>query len=197
MVTKKKTTKKTTKKTRRKVAGRTAAKRRTPGWIIMLSGMLLGLLIAIVVYVKGWVPKPVLEKNIPIAQENQTNKSSSIEDKSEDLSIKSKSNFDFYETLQDMEVVIDEKDVEQTGNRKPKSYIIQLGAFKRIQDAEALKAQIAFIGYTAEIQDVTDVNQVQWHRVRLGPFDSGRKADVIKRKMETNGFNALILKDNT
>ena len=197
MVSKKKTSKKTTKKTKRKVAGRIATKRRTPGWIILLSGMLLGLLIAVAVYVKGWVPKPLLEKNIPVAQDNQTGENSTIEDKSADLSIETKNNFDFYETLQDMEVVIDEKDINQTDNRKPKSYIIQLGAFKKIEDAEALKAQIAFIGYTAEINDTVDVNKIQWHRVRLGPFDSGRKADVIKRKMETNGFNALILEEKT
>jgi cell division protein FtsN len=191
MVTKKKTSKK---KTRRKVAGRTAVKRRTPGWIILLSGMLFGLLIAGLVYVKGWVPKPALEKNIPVAQEKVSN-NTSIEDKSAELSIEPKKNFDFYETLQDMEVVIDEKDIKQTDKRVPKSYIIQLGAFKNIKDAEALKAQVAFIGYTAEIQSFTDVNQTQWHRVRLGPYKSGRTADVIKRKMESNGFNANILRE--
>jgi len=190
------TKKKTRKKTKRKVAGRSSVKRKTPGWIILLSGMLMGLLFAVLVYVNGWVPKPELEQNVPVAQEKKTSKDA-IEDKSADLSIKQKNNFDFYETLQDMEVVIDEKDITQAQNRQPQSFIIQLGAFRNINDAEALKAQVAFIGYTAEIHNITDVNQVQWHRVRLGPYDSGRKADVIKRKMESNGFNALILRDNT
>ena len=191
-------TKKTTrKKTKRKVAGRSTAKRKIPGWIIMLSGMLIGLLFAVFVYINGWVPKPELETNIPVAHEKKTKNSSTIEDKSADLSIEPKNNFDFYETLQDMEVVIDEKDITQAQNRQPKSFVIQLGAFRNIKDAEALKAQVAFIGYTAEIQNVTDVNQVQWHRVRLGPYDSGRKADVVKRKIESNGFNAFILKDKT
>ncbi|MCF6319253.1 MAG: SPOR domain-containing protein [Proteobacteria bacterium] len=185
------------KKTQRKVAGRTSAKRRTPGWIIMLSGMLIGLLLAALVYINGWVPKPDLEKNVPIAQKNPTSKDSVTEDESVDLSIVSTEPFDFYETLPGMEVVIDKKDINQAQNRQQKSYLIQLGAFRNIQDAESLKAQVAFIGYTAEIQNVTDVNQVQWHRVRLGPYDSGRKADVIKRKMQSNGFNALILEDNT
>ncbi len=192
------TTKKTSrKKTQRKIAGRSTVKRRTPGWIIMLSGMLIGLLFAALVYVNGWVPKPELEKNVPVAQQNPTHKNNATEDQSVDLSIVSTEPFYFYETLPGMEVVIDEKDINQAQNRQPKSYLIQLGAFRNIKDAESLKAQVAFIGYTAEIHNVTDVNQVQWHRVRLGPYDSGRKADVIKRKMQSNGFNALILEDNT
>lgn len=197
MVTKKKTTRKTTKKTKRKVAGRSTVKRKTPGWIILLFGMLMGLVIAVVVYVKGWVPKPDLKENIPVAQETKTNIVNTVEDKSEDLSIESKKNFDFYDTLPSMEVVIDKKDITQTDTRKPRVSIIQLGAFRKLEDAEALKAQVAFIGYSTEIQSITDVNQTQWHRVRLGPYTSARKADVIKRKLESNGFNALIMKENT
>ena len=189
------TTKKTTrKKTKRKVAGRTANKKRMPGWIILLGGMLIGLIIAVFVYVNDWVPKPTQLKDQPIAQ--QAKNSDLNEDKSVDLQIESKTNFDFYETLQDMEVVIDAEELLQTDNRVPTNYIIQLGAFKQLTDAEALKAQVAFIGLITNIQSV-DVNEVRWHRVRLGPYASGRKADVVKRNLENNGFNALVLKEKT
>jgi len=189
------TKKKTTKKTKRKVAGRSVTKSRTPGWIIMLTGMVIGLLVAVLVYVNGWVPKPDLPETVPVAESSQIKKPE--EDKSADLKIEKKNNFDFYETLQDMEVVIDDDELIQTDNRKPKSFVIQLGAFKKIEDAEALKAQVAFIGYTTEIQETVDTNQIRWHRVRLGPYTSGRKVDGIKRNLESNGFNALVLKEST
>jgi cell division protein FtsN len=188
----KKTTKK---KTKRKVAGRSAKNKRMPGWIILLGGMLIGLIIAVFFYVNDWVPKPVQLNNKPVAQ--QSPNTNINEDKSVDLQIEPKNNFDFYETLQDMEVVIDEKELLQTESRSvPTNYIIQLGAFKKLTDAEALKAQVAFIGLITHIQSV-DINQVLWHRVRLGPYTSGRKADVVKRNLENNGFNALVLKEKT
>jgi hypothetical protein len=188
-------TKKTTrKKTKRKVAGKPAVKKRMPGWIILLGGMLLGLMIALFVYINDWVPKPVELTNKPISQ--QDNKIKDNEDKSTELQIDRKSNFDFYETLQDMEVIIDDSELLQTENLVPTNYIIQLGAFKKLTDAEALKAQVAFIGLTTKIQSV-DINKTRWHRVRLGPYTSGRKADVIKRNLESNGFNALVLKEKT
>lgn len=191
------TKKKTTKKTRRKVAGRSSVKRRTPGWIIMLVGMVIGLLFALLIYVNGWVPRPKLSETIPVAESSQSKSKKPIEDKSAELKIEQKNNFDFYETLQDMEVVIDDEELTQTDDRKSKSFIIQLGAFKKREDAEALKAQVAFIGYTTAIQNTVDANKTQWHRVRLGPYTSGRKTEVIKRRLESNGFNAIVLTEST
>ena len=186
MVTKKKST---SKKTRRKVAGRSTPKQKLPSWIILLSGVFFGLLIAVFGYINGWVPKPDNPNNKPIAQTTKTEKQPNVEDKSVELS----KNYDFYETLQDMEVVVDEGELTQTQNRKPSTYVLQLGAFKNQTDADALKAKVAFVGLTANIQSV-EINHVQWHRVRLGPYDSGRKADVAKRNLDKNGFSAIIIK---
>jgi cell division protein FtsN len=187
-----KKTKKTTRK-KVKVAGRTAPNRRMPGWILLSIGMLFGLGVALIGYINGWVPKPDNPNSKPIAQTSKTISQSKIEDNSAELETKSKQDFDFYETLQDMEVVIDEEELQQTQARIPVNYILQLGSFKKLEDAEALKAQVAFVGLSAMIQTVT-VNQTRWHRVRIGPYKSGRKADVDKRNLEKNGFNALILR---
>ncbi len=192
MATKK--TKVAKKKTKRKVAGRTPQKRRLPGWIILMIGMLVGLIIAVFGYVSGWVPKPQYKEDKPIAQTSQTERSKAIEDKSEELKIEPKKGYDFYETLQGMEVIIDEKELKQTENRTPNNYILQLGAFKKLNDAEALKAKVAFIGLTAKIQSV-DVKQTTWYRVRLGPYKGGRKAEEVKKNLDKNGFDAIILKE--
>lgn len=191
MVTKKKTTKK---KTKRK-AGRSAPKQKMPGWIILLIGVLFGLSIAVFGYFKGWVPKPESLNDKPIAQSTKSENKNVIEDKSEDLQIQPKKDFDFYTTLQEMEVVVDVNDLQQTDSRAPKSFRIQLGAFKSINDAESLKAQVAFVGQSAYIETIVDNNQTNWHRVRIGPFTSGRKAEVIVRNLEKNGFDSIIIKE--
>lgn len=190
-------TKKTTKKSRKKVAGRKAPKKAIPGWILLLAGMLFGLLVAVFGYINGWVPKPDNPNDMPIAQVEETKNNTKIEDPSLTLqkepALKQTENFDFYQTLQDMEVVIDTDEISQTSNREPSTYFIQLGAFRNLVDANSLKAKIAFTGKTANIETV-EVNQSIWHRVRLGPYTSSRKADVDKRNLEKNNFNPIIIK---
>ena len=189
------TRKKTIKKKATRKAGRPIPKQKLPGWIILLIGMVFGLSIAVFGYVKGWVPKPVNPNEMPIAQSTKGNNNNDVEDKSEDLQVKPKKDYDFYTTLQEMEVVVDESELKQTDSRTPNNYTIQLGAFKNKDDAEALKAQVAFIGQTAYIQPIIDKNNTQWHRVRIGPFTSGRKAEVIIKSLENNGFDSIIIKE--
>lgn len=178
---------------KKKIAGRKAPKKKLPGWILLLSGMLLGLLIAVIGYVNGWVPKPENPNNKPVAQQQKTH-SSSVEDISEGLQIKPKKDYDFYKKLPGMEVEIDEEELKQTNDRTQANYTLQLGAFKNLADAEAMKAKVAFVGISAVIQSV-DVNQTYWHRVRVGPYIGSRNADVAKRNLEKNGFDAIIVKE--
>ncbi|MCB1582766.1 MAG: SPOR domain-containing protein [Marinicella sp.] len=189
-MTKKTTVRKTTKKATARKAGH---KRPVPGWIILVFGMLSGLLIGLFIYLKGWVPEPIQNNQQPvpgIAKET----SPPVEDVSQTLS--KKPDYDFYSVLPEMEVVIPKEELEQQAARNSKeySYILQLASFKNQQDAEELKARIAFSGQIAYIQSI-DVNGTQWHRVRVGPFDSSREADKQKRQLEQNGHKALVLKE--
>ncbi len=189
-MTQKKTVRKTTKKRTTRTAGH---KRPIPGWIILVFGMLSGLLIGLFIYLQGWVPEPIqnTQKPVPgIAQEATP----PVEDVSQTVS--KKPDYDFYSVLPEMEVVIPKEELEQQAARDSKeySYILQIASFKSQQDAEELKARIAFSGQIAYIQSI-DVNGTEWHRVRVGPFDSSREADKQKRQLEQNGHKALVLKE--
>lgn len=185
------TRKKITKK-KRKVAGRKAKKKPIPGWLLLSLGILFGLVIAVFGYVKGWVPKVEQEQIKP--QKEVSQPLAKVEDKSDDLKIKKTKDYDFYTALQDMEVVISSDEIIKAEPRVPSNFFLQLGAFKDYSDAENLKAQVAFSGHIAYIQTI-EIKDTQWHRIRVGPMTSGRKADVIKRNLEKNGFNALIIKE--
>jgi len=189
-MTKKKTARKTSKRTNTRKAGH---KRPVPGWIILFSGVLSGLLLAVFIYIKGWVPEPIQNNQKPVpgvAQEL----AEPVEDVSKTLS--KKPDYDFYSVLPEMEVVIPKEELEQQAARDSKeySYILQIASFKNRSDAEELKARIAFSGQIAFIQSI-DVNGTQWHRVRVGPFDSSREADKQKRQLEQGGHKALVLKE--
>lgn len=189
-MTKKKVVRKTTKKKTPRKAGH---KRPVPGWIIMLSGVLSGLLLAIFIYTKGWVPEP-MKNSQPVPGSTQE-MVKPVEDVSENLT-KQKPDYDFYSVLPEMEVVIPKEELEQQAARNSKeyTYILQVASFKNQADAEELKARIAFSGQIAYLQSI-DVNGTQWHRVRVGPFDSSREADKQKRQLEQGGHKALVLKE--
>ena len=190
-MSKKKTVRKTT---RKKTARKAGQKRPVPGWIILLSGVLSGLLLALFIYIKGWVPEPIQNTQQPVpGQAEEVVKP--VEDVSKDLS-KQKPDYDFYSVLPEMEVVIPKEELEQHAARDSKeySYLLQIASFRNRPDAEELKAQIAFSGQIAFIQSI-DVNGTEWHRVRVGPFDSSREADKQKRQLEQSGHKALVLKE--
>ncbi|MCB1605169.1 MAG: SPOR domain-containing protein [Gammaproteobacteria bacterium] len=189
MTTKKKITKK---KTKKRVAGRAAPKKRLPVWSILLIGMLGGLAVAITAYVKGWVPK--IESVQPEITIN-TGKESEIEDISEQVTIKPKQDYVFYETLQEMEVVVDDNELAVKIDETPTNYVLQIGAFKNLSDAEEMKAQVAFAGISTNIQE-TEIKGVKWHRVRTNPYAGARKADMVLKELKRNGFKAIVLEDS-
>ncbi|WP_395377274.1 SPOR domain-containing protein [Marinicella sp. W31] len=189
------------KTTRKKTAGgrrKAGSKKPMPGWVVLLSGVLVGLLLAVFAYVQGWVPQPIGNDQQPIPGSNQqATQVEDVEDVSETLSNSAKKkDYDFYTVLPEMEIVIPKDEINQTIERDNRefTYILQVGSFKNLADAEKLKAKIAFSGQIAHIQSI-DVNQTTWHRVRVGPFDSSRKADSVKRQLEKSNLSALMMKE--
>ncbi|HFC30415.1 MAG TPA: hypothetical protein ENJ44_05170 [Oceanospirillales bacterium] len=202
MVSKKSSSKKVAKKTAkkktvRKVAGRKTTKRRMPGWMILLAGVVFGLVIAVFGYINGWVPKPD-NPNKPVPEVTSDKNHARIENKSDDkieeIKVKPQKDYDFYDNLPGMQVEID--DTQQTNNREPtkkQNLLIQIGSFKNQSDAESIKAKVAFSGFSAKIKPVT-VNDAIWYRVIIGPYSSPREADVDKRKLQNNDFEPIIIK---
>ncbi len=181
----------------RKQARRKAGNKPMPGWMIMLSGVLLGLILSVLAYVLGWVPKPAnSQDNQPVPGISEQARQEKIEDLSESLKSDNRKDYDFYTLLPEMEVVIPQEDIEQEIAQDDNQflYVLQVASFKSSQDAEKLKAEIAFNGQIAHIQTI-EVNQTQWHRVRIGPFDSSRQADNVMRKLRESGYHAILLKE--
>jgi len=113
--------------------------------------------------------------------------------------------YDFFTVLPEMEVVVPEQ--ELTTRAQPQSpqaappaggerFILQAGSFRRAEDAEQMKAQLALLGAVASVQKVT-VDQQTWHRVRVGPVDSAREADQLRRRLQENGFEVLVLRESS
>ncbi|MES9992396.1 MAG: SPOR domain-containing protein [Candidatus Thiodiazotropha sp.] len=117
--------------------------------------------------------------------------------------------FEFYTILPEMEVVIPDEEIvtpardsetkptqptETAPNRTQESYVLQMGSFRKHQDADRLKAKLALIGIEAEIQRVSINNRDTYHRVRSGPYRTQSQLNAVRQLARENNINSLVIK---
>lgn len=73
-------------------------------------------------------------------------------------------------------------------------YFLQLGSFRNREDAEQLRAKLAFVGTESEIA-VGEVNGAVVNRVRVGPFTSANEAYQARVPLTKGGFEATVVKE--
>ncbi|WP_455204328.1 SPOR domain-containing protein [Kaarinaea lacus] len=117
--------------------------------------------------------------------------------------------FDFYSLLPKMEVLVPENEVKARSKVEPASedmatksmpataaasYFLQAGAFKDLQAADRMKANLAFIGVPSKIESVKLPDSGVWHRVRVGPFNDLRDMNKIRNVMQSNNIQSITVK---
>lgn len=74
-------------------------------------------------------------------------------------------------------------------------FIVQVGAFRTLQQAEELKAQLALSGLQASVQTFEKSPNNTWHRVYVGPFTDKPQALALQlRLQQTQALHGLVLK---
>ena len=73
-------------------------------------------------------------------------------------------------------------------------YFLQVGSFRNREDAEQLRARLAFVGTESEIA-VGEVNGNVVNRVRVGPFGSANEAYQARIPLTKGGFEATVVKE--
>lgn len=161
-------------------------KAQVPGWLWMLTGLMAGLLVALLVYLNG--------------QKEQTRPSASTKKQAQKKAAKSnkKLKYEFYTILPESEVVIPGHELpagsKQTKTARPGDFMLQAGSFRQKNDAERRKANLALLGIVANIQIVT-VNGDTWHRVRIGPFKTMSGIRETRRLLRENRINAIFVRN--
>jgi len=105
---------------------------------------------------------------------------------------KNKPTIDFYSVLpkREVEIPISEEDREAIENPRINKEsvdqsILQVGSFQSVEEADSLKAQLAFLGLEASVKSAV-VNNETWHRVQLGPFASETSLSRAKNLLIEN-----------
>jgi cell division protein FtsN len=165
----------------------------------LLTGLTVGLFIAFLVYLHEHTPirdaevKATTATDQPIPKQAETKESVAKEPQLPEPT------FDFYKILPDREVNISEWIAESQDKEKQQPdasdiYIFQVGSFKDYPAADQVKARLALIGITAEIQRVVINGQDTRHRVRVGPYNEPDKISEIRERLMANNMEFMLLK---
>jgi len=159
-------------------------------------GLALGLGVAALVYLQYHLPSglPVVSEVMP----------SRAEPGSAGSRGGARPRFEFYTVLPEMEVEVPEHELAPRASKESEPaagpgdlYVLQVGSFRRLAEADRLKASLALIGLEADIESVPVNGGDTWHRVRLGPYRELDVLDATRRRLRENGMQALVLKIRT
>jgi cell division protein FtsN len=178
----------------------------TPGWVWLLVGLLIGAVITVGLLLRGqWseagslLPKPNPEARAPAVSEEPV---------AQDAPEPKKPKYDFYDVLRDKEVIIPDAELSAQAQAEAAAppaeepapdaaegprYLIQAGAFRSSEDAEALKARIALTGEIARVESA-QIEGGTIYRVRLGPYPNASTLAAAKQALGSHGIEAVAIR---
>jgi cell division protein FtsN len=176
------------------------------GWIWFAGGLAVGLFISALVWLK-MAPDGVRFPQVaaPVAKPKGESAGGATKTRPEKSAGEpaSKPRFDFYTILPEMEVVVpDPEPAVKDASGMPVAgvqatsgadYMLQMGSFKKHSDADRLKASLALVGISAEIQKVSLSGDEVFHRVRSGPY-TGEQANTLRARLRQNNISSLVIK---
>jgi cell division protein FtsN len=178
-----------------------------PGWVWMLFGLGVGLVVAIGVYLRA----PSGDRNSTPATTAARPAGASSTSTAEQRSAASapqpqrtpaaEKRFEFYEILPQFEVEIPDDAGSAASTARPRpataaapgSFLLQAGSFSAAADADRLQASLALLGFESHVQRVTIEDDV-FNRVRIGPISDLDAARRIQRQLRDAGIDPLLMK---
>jgi len=180
----------------------TSRKGSAPGWVWMLFGLSLGLIVAVGVYLRApllsRLAAPASEAPAqPAAQRSPARTTPRVAAASTQRETP-ENRFDFYEILPQAEVVVGDDAAPAAGAKPrpaqaPGSFLLQAGSFSAAADADRLKANLALLGFESHVQRVTLDGDDVFNRVRIGPIDNIDAAKRTQRQLREAGIDTLLM----
>jgi len=178
-------------------SGKKGGRKSPTGWAWLLAGLAIGLFVAFLVYLKDHRPGAA---TAPAAKKERAAPQPPAKPDRQQPEEKPELRFDFYTILPEMEVAVPEP--EAAGKPatapvridKPGRYVLQTGSFRKYEEADRLKANLALLGIQATIQTVTINSQDTWHRVRIGPYSDLDQLNRVRTRLREHDIKAILLK---
>ncbi len=177
----------------------TPIKNRFSNALSFFTGLSVGLFAAVIVYF--YEHNAIIENNNSLLVSESTEEKMS-NDKNESIAQLPEPQFDFYKILPSKEVNISEWEsveeedvaVSDKKDQEPVMFVLQVGSFKQYESADEIKAKLALMGVTADIQRVVINGQDIRHRVRVGPYKNSEKLQQARDRLLANDLDFMLLK---
>jgi len=163
------------------------------------TGLAIGLFVAVIVYFHEHSAN-IVTNNSLLVSEPTGDKENITDNKNEDIAQLPEPQFDFYKILPSKEINISEwesiegEDVSSQKEEQPVLFVLQVGSFKEFKSADEIKAKLALMGVTANIQRVVINGQDVRHRVRIGPYKNTNKLQQARDRLLANDLDFMLLK---
>lgn len=180
-----------------------------PGWLWLITGFAMGLVVAFFVYLDG--QQSLKEARLQALGKAPAVLSADQAEQSTQPAKPAKPKFDFYTLLPELEVLVPEEEQTEhdvkpappapdhrpeesasSASQAARGYVLQAGSFQKLAEADSLKARLALMGVESSIQTVK-VDQSTWHRVRVGPYRDRQQANRIRAKLKKNHIDTVLL----
>ena len=183
---------------RKRGSAKGGSSHRTPGWVWLLTGLSVGLLVALGVYLYNRNHEAALAKRNAVIEKPAATKGEAKSKTETPPQKKEEPRFDFYTLLPKQEVVIPEKEIREEQQRLQAKdnviYTLQAGSFRSHEDADSLKAQLAMLGVESTIVTATNEDGTK-HKVRIGPLANSREMNRIRNRLNSNNISTIVLRE--
>ncbi|NJO16545.1 MAG: hypothetical protein HC877_12615 [Thioploca sp.] len=171
-----------------------------PGWAWLLAGIMIGLFISFLIYLREIAPHDVVLPETNLATVTAPN---------ETVPTPPSAPFEIYDPLMDKPKATEKNpptapaSPPNSGETMPSSdlpitvpgrYLLQVGSFRDEREAEGLKAHLASLGIPARIESTMLNQNGRWYRVQVGPFTDLDKLNQIRAQLAANSLAFILLK---
>ncbi len=156
------------------------AEKKTSIWILLSFALIIAIFIAFIVFLDHSIVQKAQRDAVTEPPPQNTQKPV----------------IDFYSVLPerkvdipDIEMPVESKNTHTRRRiKKPEGaahYMMQVGSYQTMRDADRQKARLALLGLEASINSVK-VNGVMYYRVQMGPYNGSQYSSVQKRLIDNN-----------
>ena len=162
------------------------------GWTGVFIGLVAGLSVGLALYF--FDPRGPLPSANEVKAAGESEPASARESADDEQS----GQYDFYQMLPNFEVVVPEREAVVQGvapeaAEKKGAYVLQAGSYKKVEDADRVRAQLALQGIESNVQRVA-IDSDTWHRVRIGPISDPAELDRVRTRLKEAEVDFLVVR---